>query len=78
MWIHDYEGQQIEVARELGMDTSVVSRHYGHAVAAAGAYDEQACAVRAGLEARSRRRPRRARSNTDPIPVRFHVDVDET
>lgn len=79
MWIHDYEGQQIEVARELGMDTSVVSRHYGHAVAAAGTYDELASAVRAGLESRGRRRPgRRTRSNADPVPVRFHVDVDET
>jgi hypothetical protein len=45
VWVQEYAGQQIEVARALGLDTGVVSRYYGQAIALAGELDEQASAV---------------------------------
>ena len=36
VWVHEYARQQIEVARALALDTGVVSRYYGQAIAAAG------------------------------------------
>jgi hypothetical protein len=79
LWVHEYAGQQIEVARALGLDTSVVSRHYGDALARAGDFDEEATAVKALLAKRARPRARGVTPATeDALPVRYHVDVAET
>jgi len=81
LWVHEYAGRQIEVARALGLDTSVVSRHYGEALANAGDFDEEATAVKALIakRARPRARPRKATAAAeDALPVRYHVDVEET
>jgi putative transposase len=79
MWVHEYAGQQIDLARALGLDTSVVSRYYGQAMAEAGEYDQRATAVAALLARRKRPRPRKVtRAAADAFPVRYHVDVEET
>jgi len=79
MWVHEYAGRQADVARALRLDTSVVSRHYGDALASAAEHDEEATAVTALL---AKRKPPRARKVTPPdadgFPVRYHVDVSET
>jgi hypothetical protein len=79
LWVHEYAGQQIELARALSLDTGVVSRHYGQALSAAGDYDQEATAVKALLAKRRRPRPRRVTAaSADALPVRYHVDVAET
>jgi putative transposase len=79
VWVHEYAGQQIDIARALGLDTSVVSRHYGAALADAAAYDEAATAITARLAAKKRPRPAKAtRADADGVKVRYHVDVSET
>jgi hypothetical protein len=79
VWVHEYGGTQIEVARGLGMETGAVSRHYGHALELAGEFDEQATAVVALLRKRARRRKNTRTKATDGgLPVRYHVDVEET
>lgn len=78
MWVHEYEGQQIEIARALAIDTSAVSRHYGHALAAAAEYDEEATAVAAVLA--KQKRPRMSKptaADADGVKVRYHVDAAE-
>ena len=78
VWVHEYAGQQIEVARALGLDTGVVSRYYGQAISAAGEFDEQASAVTALLSRRRRTRGRAVtKATAGAAPVRYHVDVDE-
>lgn len=78
-WVHEYEGQQIDVARALGLDTSVVSRYYGQAVAHAGDFDQAASAVVARIRKQGPRSRRQRTSATDGShPVRYFVDVDET
>ncbi len=78
-WVHEYEGQQIEIARALGMSTATVSHHYGRAVRAAGDFDQECSAVVALLRRRARSRPRTKTSATaDALPVRYLVDVDES
>ena len=64
VWLHEYDGQQIDVARAVGLDTGVVSYHYGQAMKAPGELDEQASAVVALLKRRARPRPRRRRART--------------
>jgi REP element-mobilizing transposase RayT len=79
MWVHEYRGRQVDVARALHLDTSVVSRHYGAALASAPEHDQEATAV-AGLLAK-RRRPRTREAtapDADGLPVRYHVDLRET
>jgi hypothetical protein len=79
LWVHEYEGTQIEVARMLRMETGAVSRHYRHALELAGDFDQQATAVVALLARRKRRRDRVRTSPTQGgLPIRYHVDVDET
>lgn len=79
VWVHEYAGQQIEVARALELDTGVVSRYYGQAIAAAGEFDEQASAVIGLLNHRRRPRTRAVtKATAGAQPVRYHVDVDET
>ena len=79
VWVHEYEGQQIELAQVLGLDTGVVSYHYGQAMAAPGDFDEQATAVTALLKRRSKKRPRsKTKPTADGLPIRYHVDVRET
>ena len=78
LWVHEYRGQQIELARALQLDTSVVSRYYGQALIAAGNHDEQATAVVALLAKRGRRRTRKPTAATaNALRVRYHVDVEE-
>lgn len=78
LWVHEYRGQQIEIARAQELDTSVVSRYYGQALAAAGDFDEQATAVIALLGKRRRPRTRKVTATTaNALPVRYHVDVDK-
>jgi REP element-mobilizing transposase RayT len=73
-WTHEYQGPQIELARTLGLDTSVVSRYYAQAIENAGDFDEMATAVVSRL-----RRLHKAgkRGSSGALPVRYHVDVDE-
>jgi hypothetical protein len=79
LWIHEYAGQQVDIARALALDTSVVSRYYGQALARAGDFDELATAVTALLAKRRRPRARKVTpASEDALPVRYHVDVDET
>ena len=81
-WVHEYAGSQIEIARALDLDTSVVSRYYGQAAAASGEFDEAASAVIARLDRGARTRKKSGTGSTassaDAIRVRYHVDVDET
>lgn len=79
VWVHEYQGQQIELARAFGMATGAVSRHYGHTIANAGDYDQQATAVVARLRKRIAKRPaRRTAATAGAHRVRYHIDVDET
>jgi REP element-mobilizing transposase RayT len=80
MWVHEYEGKQIEVARALGLDTGVASHYYRQAVAAAGDFDQEATAVTAMIEARrgTKKTGKVTPATADAIRVRYHVDVDET
>jgi hypothetical protein len=79
VWVHEYEGLQIEVARLLGVETGAVSRHYGCAVSHAGDFDEQSSAVVALLAKQRRQHARtRTKATADALHLRYHVDVDET
>jgi hypothetical protein len=79
VWLHEYGGQQIDVARVTGVDTGVVSYHYGKAMQTPGDYDEQATAVVALLERRRKPRPRaRTSATAGAHQVRYLVDVQET
>ena len=79
LWVHEYAGQQIDVARALALDTGMVSRHYGAALARAGDFDQEATAVRAILAKHARPRAReKTPATADAFPVRYHVDVAET
>lgn len=71
-WVHEYGGTQSELARALGLHTSVVSRYYGQALEAAGDFDEMASPV-----VRSLRRKKGKKATSTALPVRYHVDVDE-
>jgi hypothetical protein len=78
-WVHEYGGQQIEVARALQLDTGMASRHYGHAASESGDFDQEANAVVALLNKSSRKRAKRVTPGTEgAAKVRYHVDVDET
>lgn len=80
VWVHEYGGRQIELARALQLDTGVVSRYYGQAMALAPEYDELAGAALALL-------PRPAAVGAASAPatslpgdatrVRYHVDFEE-
>jgi REP element-mobilizing transposase RayT len=79
VWVHEYAGRQIELARALGFDTRAVSRHYGEALAQAGEYDKEASAITALLAKRKRPRARKVTAaDADGLHVRYHVDVAET
>ena len=71
-WLHTFGGQQIDVARELALETSTVSRYYGQAITKASAFDARAGAVMALLQRRRRTRTREpARTTLDkPVPSR--------
>jgi len=78
VWIHEYEGKQIDVARAFGIATGAVSRHYGHAVRNAGDYDTRGSALVARLRRFTGKRTAKAQAPTeDAHRVRYHVDVDE-
>lgn len=80
MWVHEYQGKHIEVARALGLDSGVISHHYRQAVLRAGDYDEEASAVAALIRKRSKpaRRGKVTAASDGATRVRYHVDVDET
>jgi hypothetical protein len=79
LWVHEYGGMQIEVARLLRMETGAVSRHYSHALELAGDFDQQGSAVVQLLARRGRRREKvRTPATQGGLPIRYHVDVDET
>jgi hypothetical protein len=79
LWVHEFAGKQVEVARALELDTGAVSRHYGEAMTAAGDFDQEATAVCGLLGKRRRSRPRSVTpAAAGSFPVRYHVDVDET
>jgi REP element-mobilizing transposase RayT len=72
-WVHDYGGQQIDVARELDLETSTISRYYGQAIAKAGDFDQRANALSALLNKRRRSRAREApKAGPD-----YHVNADD-
>jgi hypothetical protein len=77
--LHEYGGQQVELAQALGLDTGVVSYHYGRAMATPGDFDEQASALTALLQRRRRPRPTpTTKATADALATRYHVDVQET
>lgn len=79
VWIHEYAGRQMDVARALSLDTSVVSRYYGQAMRAPGDFDERATAVKGLIDKRTGPRKARVTKATErSLAVRYHVDVDET
>lgn len=82
LWVHEYAGKQIEVARALGLPSAMVSRYYGQALQAAGDYDQEATLVTVRLRKQSRTTARSKRTPTpateDAQRVRYYVDVDET
>jgi len=77
-WVHEYEGKQIDIARVLGLDTSVVSYHYRYAVARAGDFDQAATAITAILQTRRKGTKSKTPPTADAVRVRYHLDVDET
>jgi hypothetical protein len=79
VWVREYRGRQIEVARALSLDTSVVSRYYGQALQRPGDFDERATAVVALLRKsrRDTKTRRMTRATQGGFPVRYSVDVEE-
>ena len=79
LWVHEYAGQQIDVARMLEMETGAVCRLYRDALSLAGDFDEAASAVVALLARRAKPRARtKTRPTVDGLAVRYFVDLDET
>ena len=82
VWLHEYRGQEVDVARVLGLDgldSGVVSYHYGEATKTPAEFDEQASAVVALLRRRHRTRSStKTKAAADGLPVRYIVDVQET
>ncbi len=80
LWVREYAGKQIEVARLLSVTTPTVADYMRFAVCHAADFDEQGSAL-ATLVAKRRRlstKPRaRASAREDAIRVRYHVAVDE-
>lgn len=73
LWVHHYDGKQVEVARALKASTASVAHWYGASVADAANIDAEASVIIQRL-----RRARRSGSKPSPSQtVRFHVDVDE-
>ncbi len=57
----------------------VVSYHYGQAMTTPAELDEPARTLTALLSGRRRPRPRtKTKATADALPVRYHVDVQET
>src|SRR5699024_6943171 len=52
IWVHDYGGREVDLARALCVDTATVSRYYRQSVQEAGACDEVATAIHALLQRR--------------------------
>lgn len=76
LWVREYEGRQIEVARLLGITTAAVSGLYAGAVRAAGTYDQEGSAI--AVQLASKRRARKAtRAREGSSSVRYFVDVHE-
>lgn len=80
LWVHEYEGKQVDVARALRLDRTVVSHHYRQAVRYAGDYDQEATAITAIIRKHSRRSSTKKLTPPaqDAARVRYHVDADET
>jgi len=79
VWVHEYAGQQSDVARALSLHTSVVSYYYGQALRQAGDFDERATAITGLLNKKNgARKPRVTKATERALPMRYHVDVEET
>ena len=77
LWVREYEGKQIEVARLLGITTASASALYAQTVAAAAEFDQEGSVVAARLAARQRRkRLGSTKLNAQVVRVRYHVDVE--
>ena len=82
LWVREFEGKQIEVARLLGVSTAAVSSLYGDVVGHASDFEEQGSAIVA-LSARGARQKKEKVSSRAPNRgkraqrVRYHVTVDE-
>lgn len=78
LWVREYGGKQIDVARFLGITTASASGLYGYVVRNAGDFDTEGSAIAIELEKRSGKRSRRDSSvGVGVSRVRYHVDVDE-
>ena len=79
IWVQQYGGQQIEVARELKVTTGAVSQWYRAAMQDAACYEEAASNLVSLLETHRRQRGKlvRRRKPEAANRVRYQVDVDE-
>ena len=79
IWVQQYGGQQIEVAREFKVTTGAVSQWYRAAMQDAACYEEAASNLVSLLETHRRQRGKlvRRRKPEAANRVRYQVDVDE-
>ncbi|NOY90806.1 MAG: hypothetical protein GXP55_06300 [Deltaproteobacteria bacterium] len=74
IWVHEFHGAQIEVARALKISTSAVAQHYATCMKQAADYDELSTAVLGTLDAR-------IATTTDDrsaaTKARYHVDTQD-
>jgi len=80
MWVHEYAGKHIDVARVLNLDSGVISHHYRQAIKQAGDYDQEASAITALIRKRAKpaSRSKVTAATEGATRVRYHVDVHET
>jgi hypothetical protein len=80
MWVHEYAGKHIDVARVLNLDSGVISHHYREAIKQAGDYDQEASGITALIRKRAKPRTRSkvTAATEGSARVRYHVDVHET
>jgi len=71
LWVHEFGGMQIEVARELNLSTAAVAQHYATCMRSAAEQDELASAVLPLLTAAKRSQGAGKRA---PRKARFHLD----
>lgn len=80
LWVREYAGKQIEVARLLNVSTPTVAEYMRYAVCHAADFDVQGSAI-AALIPKARRSSTKKHARTPAregaIRVRYHVAVDE-
>lgn len=81
LWVREFGGKQMEIARVLGIHTSAVARHYAYALRSAAEFDEVGSAVVALLDtprAKRKRRSAKLLPAAESAPRRrYLVDVEE-